>query len=93
MYEVASPGVLSICSSACSDWICNRLGTQDFHASACNFSATMTKRLRLGRRLGGERAADPDYETATKWTQGNEEPIHNTVSLRAWANVSLNSVL
>ncbi|CVL13527.1 uncharacterized protein FPRN_12080 [Fusarium proliferatum] len=29
----------------------------------------MTKRLRLGRRLGGERAADPDYETATKWTQ------------------------
>ncbi|OBS16750.1 hypothetical protein FPOA_12649, partial [Fusarium poae] len=69
MYEVVSPGLLSICSSACSDWICNRLGNQDFHASACNFSATMTRRLRLGRRLGRERAADPDYETAMKWTQ------------------------
>ncbi|KAK2682033.1 Zn(2)-C6 fungal-type DNA-binding domain [Fusarium oxysporum f. sp. vasinfectum] len=82
MYEVVSPGVLSICSSVSSDWICNRLGNQDFHASACNFSATMTRRLRLGRRLGGERAADPDYETAKKWTQAFfEESIEHAWGL------------
>ncbi|KAL2061084.1 hypothetical protein VTL71DRAFT_9136 [Oculimacula yallundae] len=69
MYEVFSPGVLSICSSACSGWICNRLGNQDFHASAFKFSATMTRQLKLGRRLDMERTPDPDYDTAMKWTQ------------------------
>jgi hypothetical protein len=51
------------------------MGNRDFHASACNFSSTMTRLLKLSRRLGGERTPDPDYETAMKWTQGTVVPV------------------
>lgn len=51
-------------------WVVERVKVPDFQKAATRFTKDMTRRLKLAKKITSERTADPDAETALKYTRG-----------------------
>lgn len=63
---------LSICSQAGVKWVSERTGSSNFGASASDLAAFVASILKLHQTSKIERVAEPDGETAWKYSHGEE---------------------
>ncbi|EXJ76280.1 uncharacterized protein A1O5_00788 [Cladophialophora psammophila CBS 110553] len=68
---IRAPGpvsYLSICSEPAVDWVSQHIGAPDFRALARRLTTDVTRSEKLERTVQSERAPEPDFQTAWKWT-------------------------
>lgn len=83
MTKLAGPeSYLSICSEPATDWVSRHIGLSDFSDIARRLTVDVMRNEKLEQAVHPERAPDPSFETAWKWTTG-----------KPWCNIQGNSVV
>lgn len=61
---------MSICSKPAVKWVSEHTGSTSFARAADAFACDITRRLKMDSELSASRIADPDPETAWRYTAG-----------------------
>jgi hypothetical protein len=60
----------SICADSGVVWIASRIGASNYAACATSFMSTISRKLKLQKRLSQQRLPDPPIELAWRYTIG-----------------------
>lgn len=74
--EVHGPNSFaSICADSGVAWIASRIGASNYATCATSFMSTISRKLKLRKRLSQQRSSDPPMATAWFYTTGKSLPI------------------